>query len=436
MDYTSFLFQNPWRKGNSIEDKSVRRDLFKIILEDLSGKDTTVITGGRQTGKTTLIVSIISHLLKEGISPEAIFYFNLDDFNLHPYFTRYTDFIDFIRSENKGFSYIFIDEIQRINNPGIFLKLLQDLHLEMKFVVSGSSSLELKSKISEHLTGRKHTFELFPFCFEEFLRAMGVDFYFKKSMDELVKFHSNDLNKFLMEFVNYGGYPKVILSKGEDAKIIELKEIYDSYIKKDVADFLKVENIGGYNNLVKGLALSAGNLVNYNELSLLSGLSVTTVKKYIDYLEGTYAFKKAPPYFTNARKEISKSPKIYAYDTGLLNYVTNRIKKHILPIETGAIMENFVFTELIKKGLEVKFWRTGSGAEVDFIVNGIPIEIKSSNLKQPTLSRSFFSYFDSYQPQTGFLVNANLYTERDIDERKVDFFPLWAVPKMIESFQF
>lgn len=434
MDYTSFLLQNPWRTGNLTEDKSVSRDLSPTILEDIAGEDATVITGGRQSGKTTLLTSIISHLLNKGISPGAIFYFNLDDFSLHPIFVRYTDFIDFIKSENKGFSYIFIDEIQRIKNPGLFLKLLLDLHLEMKLVVSGSSSLELKAKVSEHLTGRKHTFELFPFCFEEFLRARGTDFYFKKSMDELVKFHSGDLSKLLMEFVTYGGYPKVILSKGVDKKIIELKEIYDSYIKKDVADYLKVENIGGYNNLVKGLALSAGSLVNYNELSLLSGLSVITVKKYIDYLEGTYVFKKAPPYFSNARKEISKSPKIYAFDTGLMNYVTNRIKKHISDMESGSIMENFVFTELIKKGLEVKFWRTGAGAEVDFLVDGIPIEIKASTLNKPNLSRSFFSYFDSYRPATGFLVNANLYTEREINGRKVCFFPLWAVPRLIESF--
>lgn len=112
-----------------------------------------------------------------------------------------------------------------------------------------------------------------------------------------------------MEFVTFGGYPKVVLSDGIKAKTVELKEIYDSYIKKDVKDFLKTENIGGYNNLVKGLAFQSGNILNYNELSLLSGLNVQTVKKYIDYLEGTYIFKRALPYFSTPGKRFPNHPR-------------------------------------------------------------------------------------------------------------------------------
>jgi predicted AAA+ superfamily ATPase len=211
-----------------------------------------------------------------------------------------------------------------------------------------------------------------------------------------------------------------------------LKEIYDSYVKKDVKDFLKIENITGYNNLVKGLALQSGNLVNYNELSLLTGLNVQTVKKYLDYLEGTYIFKKVPPYFTNARKEISRSPKVYAYDMGLMNYITGRLSGSSL--DMGSLMENFVFTELVKGGLDMKFWRTGSGAEVDFVVNRIPIEAKSSIMKEPSLSKSFHSYLRTYKPEMGFWLNANYYGSRQVDERKVRFYPLWAAPMIIKRF--
>ncbi len=301
----------------------------------------------------------------------------------------------------------------------------------MKLIVSGSSSLELKSKISEHLTGRKHTFEIYPFSFEEFLFTRNAKYYFSKDIDALVKFHGDDLSKLLMEFVTFGGYPKVALSDGIKAKTVELKEIYDSYIKKDVKDFLKIKNIGGYNNLIKGLALQSGNILNYNELSLLSGLNVQTVKKYIAYLEGTYIFKRALPYFSNPRKEISKSPKIYSYDMGLLNYITDRLREE--GPAAGSLMENYVFTELVKKGLEVKFWRTGTGAEVDFVVNGVPIEVKASVLNNPLLTKSFFSYLETYKPASGFLINSNLYEERDTDGKTVYFYPLWAVPLMIKQ---
>ncbi len=122
MNYTSFLLPNPWRSGDFTDDKSIEREIFPAVLQDMESKDITVITGSRQVGKTTVLMDIVSHLLKKGVAAEAIFYFNLDDFNLHPYFENYTDFLQFIDSEYNGFSYIFIDEIQRLENPGIFLK--------------------------------------------------------------------------------------------------------------------------------------------------------------------------------------------------------------------------------------------------------------------------------------------------------------------------
>lgn len=430
MNYTSFLLQNPWRSGKFEDDRSIEREILPPVIRDLEKREITVITGSRQVGKTTLLMDIISHLLKQDVPADAIFYFNLDDFNLLPYFDPYTDFLQFIASEYTGFTYIFIDEIQRLQNPGLFLKILHDLKLNMKIVVSGSSSLELRAKISEHLTGRKHTFAMYPFTFEEFLSARNISFYHKKDIKELVKFHGSDMTVLLNEFVTYGGYPKAILAEGVGEKTVELKEIYDSYVKKDVKDFLKIENIAGYNNLVKALALQSGALINYNELSLLTGLNVQTIKKYIDYLEGTYIFKKLPPYFTNARKEISKSPKIYAYDMGLMNYITGRLNGS--PHDIGSLMENFVLSELVKAGLEVKFWRTGSGAEVDFIYNGIPIEVKASLMKEPTLSKSFHSYLKAYEPETGFWVSANYYGERQVIKGKVHFYPLWAVPLFIK----
>lgn len=423
--------QNPWRSGEFKDSRSIRREIFTTLLQDMESKTITVITGSRQVGKTTLVMDMVSHLLQKGIPAEAIFYFNLDDFNLHSYFENYTDFIQFINSEYKGFSYIFIDEVQRLVNPGIFLKILYDLKLDMKIVVSGSSSLELRAKVSEHLTGRKHTFEIFPFSFEEFLSARNAAFYERKTIDDLVKFHGIDLSKLLSEFVTFGGYPKVVLTEGVWAKTIELKEIYDSYIRKDVKDFLKVENISGYNNLVKGLALQTGNLLNYNELSLLTGLNIQTVKKYMDYLEGTYIYRRVPPYFTNARKEISKSPKIYAYDMGLMNYINNRLDTETA--DKGSLMENFVFTELVKKDLSVKFWRTGAGAEVDFVIDNVPVEVKSTALKNFSLSRSFVSYLSTYEPKTSFYINADFYGEREFDGRIVTFYPLWAVPSMAKQ---
>ncbi|MEA3280924.1 MAG: ATP-binding protein, partial [Thermodesulfobacteriota bacterium] len=432
--------QNPWRKGNPVVDTSIQRALFPQIFKDINNPEITVLTGSRQVGKTTLLKSMISRLLTDGVSSDAIFYFNLDDIHLISYFSEYTDFLEFIASEHSGFSYIFIDEAQRLENPGIFLKLIYDLgpnmKPDMKIIVSGSSALELKTKTTEHLTGRKHTFELYPFSFEEFLKHHHADYFFTKPISTLTKFHAMTIESLLDKFILSGGYPKPLTAVTFENKLIEIKEIYDSYIKKDVKDFLNVENTGGYNNLIKALAMQTGNLINYNELSLVSGLNVATVKKYMDFLEGTYIFKRVLPWFTNARKEISKAPKIYGYDTGLLNYITNNFHKdakHKDAKASGNMIENFVCCELIKKGLDIKYWRTGSGAEVDFIINGLPLEVKSTNLKKTTLSKSFISYCKKYHPATGILFNQSLYAERSIEDTRVHFFPLWAVPLVLKN---
>ncbi len=432
MNYESFLLQNPWRKGNDFKINSVQRETLPIILKELDDPSITVIIGGRQVGKTTILMNLISYLLRKKVAPKAIFYFNLDDFNLHPYFENYTRFINFINSEYEGFKFVLIDEIQRIKNPGIFLKLIYDLKLELKIIVSGSSSLELKSKIQETLTGRKHTFEILPFSFNEFLIAKNILEIKEKSIDDLLLYHKDQLKNLLKEFILYGGYPKVVLTENKERKLLELKEIYDSYIRKDVKDFLNVENISGYNNLVRGIAFQIGNLINYNELSSLSGLNVLTVKKYIDYLEGTYIFKRVFPYFKNARKEVSKTPKIFAYDTGLINYITGNLRDEANL--SGNIYENFVFTELLKKGCEIKFWRSGGGAEVDFIVNNIPVEVKSSNLKKMSLTKSFISFLKKYQPEKAYFLNMNLYGERIFNKTKIYFYPLYVLYKIIDEF--
>ena len=349
MNYTSFILQNPWRRGKQQKDMSFPRTIFNAILRCLDNKEILIVTGSRQVGKTTVLKSMISKLLEQNTHPSAIFYFNLDDDSLHPYFEKYTDFIEFINSEYKGFCYVFIDEIQRLKNPGIFLKLIHDLDLNIKIIVSGSSSLELKSKTTEHLTGRKRIFELFPFSFTEYLYTRQMNYYSTKDIPGLIKFHHDDLNISLLKYIKYGGYPKVLFAETDEEKQIELKEIYDSYIKKDVKDFLKIDNIIGYNNLVKALSNQVGNLINYNEISNISGLNIKTVMKYIDYLEGTYIFKRVPPWFQNSRKEISKAPKIFSFDTGLINYITSHLNKE-LP-DKGNIFENFV-GRISKKGVK------------------------------------------------------------------------------------
>jgi hypothetical protein len=447
-DLTSFQLQNPWRGGGRIVPaKSFPRQLLNEVIAWLDDPDIIVIVGSRQVGKTTLIYQIIEYLFSRNTLPEDIFYFNLDDLNLWEFFKAPAEFLSFIELNQKGRAYIFIDEVQRLENPGIFLKYIQDLRRNLKLVVSGSSSLEIQSKISESLTGRKQLFQLHPFSFGEFIAAKSMDFpttaeklviddrtSLLAALAKLQGIYQSTLEKWLAEYLTYGGYPRVALEANPRRKIAHLKEIFTSYLQKDVKDFFNIENIAGYNNLLKVLAQQIGNLVNISELANTLGLHKSTVEKYLYLLEGTFMFKRLTPFFQNVRRELSKMPKIYALDLGMRNFAAGNFNEVALRSDRGEMAENFVFTELyrhIEEPSELHFWRTQTKAEVDFIVelpNGpIPAEVKFTPMKSPEISRSFTSFLSSYQPRFGFIYTKDFLGQTQAENTHILFLPLWSL---------
>ncbi len=172
-----FLLQNPWRTQTDFPFKLKNRNILPLLINALSSpKNILGLIGSRQVGKSSLMFLLIQHLLQHGTNSQNIFYFNLDDLKLHELFDNMPDFIDFTGAKNGGI-FIFIDEVQRLENPGLFLKALYDLGLNIKIIYSGSSQLEIKSKLREHLVGRGRQFEIQRLCFEEFTAAqrIGID---------------------------------------------------------------------------------------------------------------------------------------------------------------------------------------------------------------------------------------------------------------------
>jgi len=145
-----FYLQNPWHKGEIPHFPYIQRDIMPDIIKWLEEREALVVTGPRQAGKSTLLKALIKFLLeKRKVRGKDIFYFNLDDARIIKFLSTPEDFVKFIQSFSSGQAYIFIDEAQRLENPGLFLKCIYDLGLNFKIVISGSSSLELKSKIFE-----------------------------------------------------------------------------------------------------------------------------------------------------------------------------------------------------------------------------------------------------------------------------------------------
>lgn len=422
--------------------KLVSREIFPQIKNHLKDKEITVITGARQTGKTTLLLQLKDYLIKDKkISPSKIKIFNLDLITDLTLFRDQADFIKYLKDELRinGNLYIFIDEVQRLENPGVFLKGIYDLMLPVKFVVTGSSSLEVKAKISESLAGRKRIFSLYPFSFCEFLSFKNNALCRLISKPKAISsYHRREIFDYLYDFILYGSYPRVALEDNKEEKMRFLEEIYSSYIERDIIGFMKVKNQFAYTKLVTLLAGQIGQLINLHEISSTIRLNHRTLDNYLYLLENTYVLVRLRPYFTNLRKELTKMPKVYFIDTGLRNFALKNFAAFEDNRDKGSLLENFCFSSLVKiwKG-SIYFWRTKEKTEVDFLVkdmygNIIPIEVKAQRLAKPVISRGFQSFLKKYKVKKGYIVNLDLKSKVKLNDTIIEFILPYEVPFLIK----
>ena len=405
----------------------IERSLFKQVIEHLKEKEMTVIIGPRQVGKTTLLEQVQEYLVnKEKNNPECLFYFNLDLAKNLALFEDQENIINFIRDRKRKNEtmYLFIDEVQRIKNAGIFLKGIYDLKLGVKFILTGSSSLEIKSKIQEALTGRKKIFNLMPLSFSEYASHKNPSVLeIIKKQKIISEYDFNELEKLVNSFAVFGGYPRVAIEKNVNKKIDLLEELYNSYLEKDIVSFLKIKNSVSFNKLVSLLAAQAGNLLNINQLAADTAVEVKTLNHYLEILESTFIIKLVKPFFTNPKKELVKMPKIYFIDNGIRNFALSRFDNLDERFDKGEVFENLVASELlkiIKLPHSLYYWRSLQKAEVDFIIRKgdgeiIPIEVKAQKIEKLAISKSYRSFLSRYNPKRAYLVNYNLRKKQKIN---------------------
>jgi len=411
----------------------IKRKLLSDLNSHLSQKEITFIIGPRQAGKTTLMLLLKDYLDKKGAKTLFV---NLDIESDKQFFTSQSNLIQKIKLEiGSQRGYVFIDEIQRKEDAGIFLKGIYDMRLPYKFIVSGSGSVELKERIHESLVGRKRIFELSTLSFDEFVNFKTNNKYENK----LREFFSVDKEKtiyLLKEYLNFGGYPRVVLEELLEEKKRIMDEIYQSYLERDISYLLRIKKTEEFTNLVRISASQIGNLFNASEISRTLGISQKTVKDYFWYLQKTFIINRVTPYFKNIRKEITKSPVFYFYDLGLRNYAAGTFGNMVNPQEMGMAFENFVFNMMRAKFLntstKIHFWRTKDGAEVDFIIDSgreqFPVEVKYRDLRRPEMSRSFRSFVEKYRPKRAFIVNLGLDKELvAMEGMKIRFIPFFKI---------
>lgn len=412
----------------------IERQLTNQIKPFLERKEVISIIGPRQAGKTTLVQRLIDEAQRNGRNVKFITFEKRVDLELFQ-----NDIEDF-KSIISQYDYAVIDEFQYAKDGGQKLKYLFDT-TDVKFIITGSSSLELKSQTGKYMVGRMFSFELLPFSFREYLLVEDPEIFalldkkFKSSdlLDfEVARGFGENINKrisgLLEKHVIYGGYPAAVISRSNVEKEKVLESIADNYLLKEIRGFLRLETEDELVKLQKFLATQIGNLIRYEELANAAQLSAKEVKKHLLILEKTYIIKLTKPFFTNKRTELTKNPKSFFIDLGLRNYLLNDFRPLVARNDAGALMENYAFNSLQKNypGQIFKYWRTKSKAEVDFVIEKendiIPIEIKYSSKK--IIGKSLHSFIEKFSPKKAIVLTKDLLTEEKVKNCKVQFIPL------------
>ncbi|MFH0854019.1 MAG: ATP-binding protein [bacterium] len=411
---------------------TIKRKLYNSLRKHLKEKEISLIIGPRQAGKTTLMKNLKDELDKKG---EKTLFLNMDIAEDRTFFATQQSLIEKISlSIGKDRGFVFLDEIQRKEDAGLFLKGIYDMNLPYKFIISGSGSVELKEKIHESLAGRKRIFELFTISFEEFV-DFKTNYSYSEKLENFFSVEKSLSDRLLKEYLNFGGYPQVVIKDTLEEKIFSIREILSSYLEKDINSLLHIEKLETFNLLIKILSNQTGKILNYTELSNSLAIQIPTLKKYIWYIEKTFVATRISPFFRNTRKEIKKSPMIYFYDIGLHNYALNTFGNLERAADIGFVFQNLIFLllreKLLLKNAGLNFWRTKDKNEVDFVIDFtrdvIPIEAKYSDLREPIIPRPLRNFIKKYNPSKAFVINKSLDSKINFLNTEILIIPYWKL---------
>ncbi len=325
----------------------IKRVLYDKISERIAPGKAVIVLGPRQSGKSTILDAIATQSTLRTLRLDC------DDAAVR---TRLeVQLLPNLKNLIGNAELVIIDEAQRVKNIGLTLKIIIDQVMEVRLLVSGSSAFELANQVNEPLTGRKWEYILLPF-----------------SVHELVGHHGSfEEERLLHQRLLYGMYPAVVTNI-EQARDV-LNQLATSYLYKDVFTFQDLRKPELLDKLLKALALQAGSEVSYNKLAEVIGSDISTVQRYIDLLEKAFIVFRLNAFSRNLRTELKKTRKVFFYDNGIRNAILGDFRPMELRNDTGALWENFMVSERIKRNRfhgfygSQWFWRTVGQQEIDYL---------------------------------------------------------------------
>jgi hypothetical protein len=327
----------------------ITRFLLPQIENSLQAGKVTVLYGPRQVGKTTLVKELIKSL------PLRSKFVNADEI-------IYREVLASQSSQQLGellgdAELLVIDEAQRVSEIGLNLKILVDSFPHARIIATGSASFDLANKISEPLTGRKLTFNLYPVSYKEVQETIG----------------KIETRTQLERWLVWGGYPAIVATDEPVLRERLLGELVGSYLYRDILELEGLRRADKIVDLLRLLAFQIGQEVSTTELATNLALNRLTVERYLDLLEKVFVVFKVNGFSRNLRKEVSKNSRYYFYDNGVRNSLIQNFNTLSLRNDVGQLWENFLVMERRKanqvagRNVNSYFWRTYDQKEIDCI---------------------------------------------------------------------
>jgi len=324
----------------------IKREIENMVSARMFSGKAIIVIGARQVGKTSSLLN----LMKGYENPLLL---DCDDKIVRELLNEPST--EQIRNIIGNHKIVFIDEVQRISTIGLTAKIIVDKFPEVQLLMSGSSAIEVRNNLSESLTGRKWEHLMTPVSWGELEQTDG----YVKALQQL------DLR------LIYGMYPEIITHPSEEKE--RLKQLIDSYLYKDILTYSAIKKPEVLEKLLQALAFQIGTEVSYNELAQICKVDKNTIKGYIELLEKGFIIFTINGFNRNLRNELKFAKKVYFWDNGVRNSLINNFNPIGLRDDKGALWENFVISERLKRNnyfnpfIKSYFWRTTSQQEIDYI---------------------------------------------------------------------
>ena len=378
-------YENPWWISGNIPDiysKMSHRlyfDLFYPFVTDMNIRRAVVLMGPRRVGKTVMMYHTIGKLIEEGVSPQKVFFVGIDN----PIYINLSlqDMLDLcsesMNTDTLSGCYVFFDEIQYLKDWERHLKVLVDQYPNTKFIVSGSAAAALRLHSTESGAGRFTDFMLPPLTFQEFIhlrnknhlmRGSFID-YNNSKIPYMLSHNVDELNEEFLQYLNYGGYPEVILSdkiQNDMGRYVK-NDIVDKVLLRDLPSLYGIKDVQELNRFFSYIAYNTGNEFSYETMSQESGIQKETLKKYLEYLEAAFLIKVLNKVDINAKRlKRVTSFKVYLTNPSLRTALFSPVKS--TDKEIGNMVETAILSQWMhRENLNLTYARWKNG-EVDLVL--------------------------------------------------------------------